>query len=658
MTRKFFLAVACSLVAASSFAYNPPARYETRMVYDSQTSHMILFGGATGVDSATAQLYRLNDTWEWTGSRWFQRFPAHSPEGRSGHIMVYDGTRVVMWGGRGQGGTDLNDTWVYANRDWTQINTPNSPPGRILGGGAWDPVRNRLVIYGGTSTSADLKTITPLHDTWEFDGTNWTQIGGEGPAVTKPLLAYDVPRNQMIMLALDANLATVMYTYDPAAGTWNQVKPATVPGCVNEGQLTYADATQTIVYTGGVCATTEGQGADTTYEWDGTTWNKATLINGDNRVFGAAMAYDSLRQQTTLFGGTPIIGSPLQETWVYSSAISNGILGASWFSLADGSYPAPRSLYAFATDPVNNAVWLYGGTDQFTSYSDLWEYQNGAWTQIFVDNTPASCLTPTAAYDTDRSKLVLVCATSEVFEFDGATWTSFSGLKKIPPLHSWASLVYDPGLKKTVLFGGYDGTNSSYLNQTWTWDGKVWTQVKNHPPTSRSNTMMWYDPTLKKTVIYGGVGRVTTGDRVTRYSDMWSFDGSGWTQLKPAATPGQRYGAQTVVDPHTGHVLLFGGLIDNPVPATPPSTTPGEKQTYVNDTWEWDGTTWKLLSPSTSPSPRENGRMAYDPSRDNLVLFGGYGGSFLADTWTYNNSNWGVMIFDPLGGRRRVTGGN
>jgi len=252
--------------------------------------------------------------------------------------------------------------------------------------------------------------------------------------------------------------------------------------------------------------------------------------------------------------------------------------------------------------------------------------------------------------------MVLVCATSQVYEWDGAAWSTPTTGKTVPPLHSWASMVYDPTLKKTVLFGGYDATNSSYLDQTWTWDGTTWTRVKNHPPTSRSNTAMWYDPNLKKTVIYGGVGRLTTGDRVTRYSDMWSFDGSGWTQLKPSVTPGERYGAQTVVDPHTGHLLLFGGLRADPVPPVPPATKPGEKQTYVNDMWDWDGSKWSLISPAVVPPPRENARMVYDPSRDDIVMFGGYAGAFMSDTWTYNGTNWRIMIFDPLGGRRRVSG--
>src|SRR5262249_44234450 len=208
------------------------------------------------------------------------------------------------------------------------------------------------------------KRSTPVPDTWGFDGTTGPPPGGDGPALTKALLAFDAAdgRSQLIMLALDSTLATVMYTYDPAAGTWTQVKPATLPACVNEGQIAYQSGSQTVLYTGGICATTEGQGGDTTYEWDGTTWNKVTLVNADTRVFGAAMAYDSLRQLITLFGGTPIVGSPLQDTWIYSTG--------AWFSLSDGSRPAPRSLYAFATDPVNNSIWLYGGTDQFNSYSD------------------------------------------------------------------------------------------------------------------------------------------------------------------------------------------------------------------------------------------------------------------------------------------------
>src|SRR5438128_5892270 len=116
---------------------------------------------------------------------------------------------------------------------------------------------------------------------------------------------------------------------------------------------------------------------------------------------------------------------------------------------------------------------------------------------------------------------------------------------------------------------------------------------------------MWYDPTLKKTVIYGGIGRITSSDRVTRYSDMWTFDGNGWSKLTPSGgTPGQRYGAQIVIDPATNHLLLFGGLRDDSVPPVPPSTTPTEVQTYVGDMWDWDGSVWTQLHPAAVPPAR------------------------------------------------------
>jgi Kelch motif len=604
---------------------------------------MILFGGVTALDSGTKKAYHLGDTWEWTGGRWIQRFPAHSPTPRSGQTMVYDSNRgqIVMFGGRGDTG-DLGDTWVYKDADWTELAVPNAPAGRILPGAAFDPLRDRVVLFGGTETSVDGKTITPAYDTWEFDGTTWTQIGGTGPSVTKPLLAYDAERNQVLMLGVDTSLNTLMYAYDAGSGTWNKLTPATLPACANEGVLAYQSSNQTVLYTGGVCATSTT--TDTTYEWDGTTWNETTPVLSATRLFGAAMAIDDSRQLGVMFGGTPILGSPIALTWLYSSQ--------SWITTADFSRPDPRSLCAFTTDPVNNTIWMYGGTDGLSSLTDFWQYQNGVWQEIAADNGPTNCTTPASAFDSERNKLVVSCAEGDVFEWDGAAWAHPTP-KTIPTFHQFGTLAYDPNLKKTVLFGGYD--NGSYLDQTWTWDGTTWTRQKKNPAPGRTLAAMWYDPTLKKIVIYGGIGRLTSTDRITRYDDMWTFDGTGWNQLKPASgTPGMRYGAQVTVDPRTSHLLLFGGIRVDAVPAVPPSTVPGQVQVYVDDMWDWDGSAWKQVQPTSVPPARENGRIAYDPTRDEIVLFGGYAGTFFSDVWIYNPTVWQARIFDPIGNRRRV----
>jgi hypothetical protein len=346
------------------------------------------------------------------------------------------------------------------------------------------------------------------------------------------------------------------------------------------------------------------------------------------------LTFDPDHQNAVLFGGAPTSGALNTLTYVYA----NGI----WAGLSDTGTPSPRSLFAFVADPVRNVTYLFGGLNDASTFADFWYYQNGQFRPITDVTLPAGCDNPAAAFDTDRQKVVMVCSDSSTWEYDGAAWTQNSTSKVTPPIHRFSSLAYDQSLKKTVLFGGYDG---SYLNQTWTFDGTTWVQVKKNPPPSRSHAAMWYDATLKKTVIYGGIGRVTSNDVVTRYSDMWSFDGTGWTEIKPELTPGMRYGAQVAVDPNTGDAFVFGGVrvdIDDKLNQT---------QVYANDMWEWNGTTWKKVTTAVAPPARENGGFALDPLRKELVMFGGYSGFYLSDTWSFGNGKW-TQVLEVLNRRR------
>lgn len=77
-------------------------------------------------------------------------------------------------------------------------------------------------------------------------------------------------------------------------------------------------------------------------------------------------------------------------------------------------------------------------------------------------------------------------------------------------------------------------------------------------------------------------------------------------------------------DAGQGEVVLFGGW-----------DTFGGFPTYFDDTWAWDGTGW-TLSAITGPSRRYDHAMAYDTTRDEVVLFGGQLiGSFDDETWAW-----------------------
>ncbi|MDQ1604765.1 MAG: large repetitive protein [Actinomycetota bacterium] len=105
--------------------------------------------------------------------------------------------------------------------------------------------------------------------------------------------------------------------------------------------------------------------------------------------------------------------------------------------------------------------------------------------------------------------------------------------------------------------------------------------------------------------------------------------GWDWAQLadSSAAHPEALTGVAMAAEPN-GRVLAFGG--DN-------GNTP------YSSTWEWDGSAWSQLAPTTSPPARGGAAMAAD-GLGGLILYGGYsdnsGPTPLYDTWRWNGSNW------------------
>jgi len=70
--------------------------------------------------------------------------------------------------------------------------------------------------------------------------------------------------------------------------------------------------------------------------------------------------------------------------------------------------------------------------------------------------------------------------------------------------------------------------------------------------------------------------------------------------------PSQRWGHAMTYDTVRGEVLLFGGR-----------TLSGPH----GDLWSWDGTTWTRRALAPAPPPSEEHQMAYDPIREQTVLF-------------------------------------
>ncbi len=100
-----------------------------------------------------------------------------------------------------------------------------------------------------------------------------------------------------------------------------------------------------------------------------------------------------------------------------------------------------------------------------------------------------------------------------------------------------------------------------------------------------------------------------------------------WTQLSPTTSPPARSYLAMTYDPVSGKIIMFGGYDGN----------------YLNDTWAFDGTTWTRLRTRGKPPVRSAAQMAYDTVTGQVLLFGGFNGrNWLGDTWLFdgNTSRW------------------
>ncbi|HEY8650171.1 MAG TPA: kelch repeat-containing protein [Chthoniobacterales bacterium] len=116
---------------------------------------------------------------------------------------------------------------------------------------------------------------------------------------------------------------------------------------------------------------------------------------------------------------------------------------------------------------------------------------------------------------------------------------------------------------------------------------------------------------------------------------------TSWTQLFPATSPTPRSYPAMTYDATSRTVIMFGGYDGG----------------YLNDTWTFDGTIWTRVTPPASPPGRTNAQMAYDRHTHKVVLFGGYNGTQdLGDTWLWDGlaSTWTQAA--PTHSPKAVTG--
>jgi hypothetical protein len=249
--------------------------------------------------------------------------------------------------------------------------------------------------------------------------------------------------------------------------------------------------------------------------------------------------------------------------------------------------PEGRSLMSMVNDEADGYLLLFGGWDGSRVLGDTWTFQGGIWRNIT------------------------------------------SSLTVSPSPRMGASITFDTVDRYAVLFGGstlLDGQGIVY-GDTWIFEMGSWKQISTSTsPTPRANSSISYDPVDGYAVLFGG------DDQGEYLGDTWEFKGGSWTSISVTGSPSARAFEGMTYDPLDKYILLYGGAIN----------LTGSVADN-NETWSFAGGSWRQLPTIDSPGSRDSFGIAYYPSIQSVLVYGGRSGECgrdLGDTWEFQMGAW------------------
>jgi hypothetical protein len=521
-----------------------------------------------------------------------------------------------------------------------EIPTWKHPVLRARSGAAlvYDPIRGRVVLFGGSQNSAR------LNDTWYLQGNVWSR-GLDAPAAlvsrANHAMAYDVARARVVLFGGSGHLgASLNDTWFLEENTWREGPPAPVGLAPRHShRMVYDAAKKRVVLFGG-----HGDGfKNDTWFLQGDTWMPGPAAppllteRADH-----AMAYDVGRSRLVLFGGVTEDNTFKQDTWFLEEA--------TWVPGPPG--PSARYGHVMAYDPKRGRMVVFGGND-FDLRNDTWFLQGDTW---MLGPAPETGLTPRYShmtYDAARERMVLFGGADNSGERND-TWFMPENFWTKGPLQvndlaprSDFAIAYDPLHGRTILFGGDPAAGGAgpFLSDTWFSQGGGWIELPSTAlpaPAGRRNHAMAYDTTRRRLVLFGGFG----GDANTELNDTWYLaedeTGESW-QAGPAAPSGPnglvpRQSPAMVYDAGADRLILLGG---------------DSTQGFKNDTWILNGDEENWTAGPPAPmglTGRFLHALTYDPVAGRTLLFGGHGhGPPKSDSWVLKDETWTPAAPPPPG---------
>ena len=530
-----------------------------------------------------------------------------SPSGFRGvhdAAMAYDPERkvVVAFGGA-IGTTARNETWEWDGVFWVRRHPVVSPPARYSAAMAYDQVHHRMVLFGGRTNEKNA-----IGDTWRYDGVTWAKATFSMVPAERFGHAMAVDPSDRSLMMFGGEGLTDTWRYD---GVWTKVgSDAPSPRLFHS----MATTSNGILLNGGTPGGDSVGALDDTWRWTGMAWQKVVGATQAGQRVGASMAEHGPSRRVFMFGGSVgLTRTVSNELWEF--------VDEKWSLVSTTPLAVARTGTAMAYDAARLQLVLFGGelaTQTTTSETDT--FDGVSWTNRTPPPMPSPRQSASAAYDPLQGRMVVFGGANgstrlnETWTFDGSTWTQQFPATR-PTKRALAAMAYDVDRKRAMLFGGRDIIDN---NETWAWDGSQWTLVTTSGPAPRRAAAMAYDARRHRLVLFGG--QVS----VLRSNETWEFDGTTWIDRTPASTSGNyptgRARHSMAYDAARGVTVMVGGERT----ATEP----------LDETWEWDGTSWQRRDVGSTPGPSSDASMVYDSQSQTVLLF------THGLMWSYNGTAW------------------
>jgi hypothetical protein len=192
----------------------PTACDHVKMVYDAASGESVLFSGLDPSEKL------VNETWSWNGVEWKQ-LSKEGPDSRGHFGFVYDPTheQILLYGGYASTVTD--EFWVWKDGTWKEVNFPG--PGNLSHFGmAYDTNENALYIFGGATSTSTFSSLTDK--TWVLQDGKWKELGSATTPSKRggPAMAYDPIRKRIVLYGgFDASRKNLGDTWEWDGQEWN-----------------------------------------------------------------------------------------------------------------------------------------------------------------------------------------------------------------------------------------------------------------------------------------------------------------------------------------------------------------------------------------------------------------------------------------------------